>query len=332
MLSSFLPVSLLLGTVTAPASVAVDPYKEVIRAFDPDVDANAELVVRRNFPDTGVEWLYQFKTSTQGSGSIFLEFVHPSNYQGVQVIMDTKQIRQYEPKKKLILVAPSPLRHEPSETERLNLLKLNYKAVYEGSKRIAGRSASVVRLVPDSSALYTRKIWVDENALFMLKHEISGGGTSGTDTIFQVLQFKSLGSAQTFNFASNRDTHAKQVADPKVINDPTLVAGLVGFTAPARFDLPYGVKELVRQVHPSEDMEYSPIRIKATDGVAALTVWMWKASGSRSSRSLVLNPNRFSAMARSGTVGVFVEGDYPEAARKKIAESYAQAYRTGERS
>ena len=325
MFATIFTVPVLLGTALAPMTVQVDPYKEVVRGFDPRVDANAELFVRRYFPDTGTEWSYKFQTSTSGSGSVFLEFIHPTTMQGLQIILDDKLYQEFRPGEKTIVALPSPLKYEPTTTERMNLLKLNYTATYEGSVRVAGRRASVVKLIPDSREVYARRVWVDEGALFLLKHEI-WMGDSEKEVLFQALQFKPLADGQKFSFSSNRGTGLVRAAKPQEVGDPGLATGLVGFTPPTKVNLPYGVEENVRHIIPSENT-YRVVRIKATDGIASLTVYLWKASGSRSSSAIRVGEIVYRPMATAGSVGVVVTGDFPKAARTKIAQAYANAFR-----
>ncbi len=324
-------VPFLLATVLNQPVFGVDPFEQVVRAFDSRVDMNAELLVRRHFIDTDQDWQYKFKSSTASKGQIYLEFVHPTPLQGIKIILDSKTLQQFNPKEGTIIEDKSPYLYEPSNSQRLNLLKTNYDAVYEGDSRVAGRMAYVVKLIPDAKELFVRRVWVDQSALFLLRQDVwERGREEDEETVFQALTFRELQSAEKFSFNSGRLTHLDLRPGPLLATDPVRVAGFVGFSPPSTVDLPYGLTESVRHVMPSKN-DYRPLRIKCTDGIASVTVWIWRTARGGSS-TIEMMGSAVRPMVTNGQVGVFVEGDYPLVARQRVAASFAKAIRTREPS
>lgn len=306
-----------------------DPYDQVIRAFDTRVDTNAELLVRRSFLDTGEAWVYKMQTADK-TDQILIEFVTPSGMKGIKALFDQKKFRQSTPGNNAIAEGESPFLFEPSNKTREELVRANYTATYDGKDVIAGRGAYKILLKPKSSGLYERRIWVDKYALFLLRHDVWEKGGSPT-TVFRVLTYRKRGSdALAIPAEDGMWVTGKEM--PKVVTDPGVASTLTGFALPRVDDPPYGLKELVRQVLPTKT-PLRPLRIRLTDGVAQINVWIWKARGRGSSTALEVFGQDMKLMATNDDgIGVAAEGDFPEDARVKIAQTYLKSVRTLERS
>lgn len=331
----------LLGAVPAPESLAyqgagvarargVDAYHQAARAFDPGIDANAEVLIRRVLPDIELEVQYKMSTSLAKGGMVYVEYIHPSTMQGLKLIMDRGELQSYNPSSRVITISKEPWKHELQQSERVALLRKNYAAVYEASTKVAGRDTYQLLLTPRRRGPYVRRVWVDQNALFLLKQDIWEFGQEGQErTVFQALSFRGLEDTVEYRFGANRDVRTVHVESARAVNDPGLAAGLVGFTPPSRVSYPYGVVESGREIY-SSSRRFRPLRVKLTDGVANVVLWAWRTDEGNS-ESLVLGSVRMRAQASSGRVGVYVEGDYPKAAREAIAAAYISAFRTPER-
>ena len=322
---------MILGSALLQPWTEPDAYQQVVRAFDWRVDASAELMVVRTFPDTGAKWHYNMVTTTKNGGQILLEFTNPSHMQRVKVLVDGKQLKQYSPSSKSILTADSPFLNEPTNAQRLSLIKRNYVAKYERETVVAGVRGYEIKLNPVSPDLYSRKIVVAKDSLYLLQHDIwLKGKESDSDTIFQVVSFNSLDSAPTLKFATNRGTVLDDSAAPQVLKDPALGAALIGFSPPTLGSPPYGLVENVRQI-PQSDTTYRPLRISMTDGIATLNAWLWIAKGRGGSSTLPSPNGDLKPMYYKGSIGCMVEGDFPVEARRQIALSYLKAIGSPER-
>lgn len=259
----------------------------------------------------------QVKVEQDGTGRTRLTVLQPSWMEGVTYVDDGKSWKTYLPDKNRLIVQAS-MRPQLAELQaRLDLAAQNYRMQIEKPVNVAGRLATVITADPRSTAMLTRRYYVDRETGFLLRVETEGkeGLETRLDTKHIKFSKELTERSFDFNFTGEKPRRLDIPAPARIVSGVAVRPNL-GFAPviPKRIALGFVVQE--PQLAGDNDFRFAAVRV--TDGLVNGTVYQWKSAGDETPRAF--QPQQGDKIAR-GVWFRFV-GEVPSEARSQILESF----------
>ncbi len=240
--------------------------------------------------------------------------LEPVSQQGHVRTDNGREVRQYDPDSRVIRVMPSPRNFLPDPKDRLRLVEKAYRISVRPGPEIAGRDSLLVLAEPRHRGMPTRKIYVDQKGMTVLRLELSGTLT-GTLLDTHSIEFD-RGKGINTDGPSGRGWREQR------ISAPTAMRRLSDAGTPCRLELtalkplPFGM--VAQAIHLLEGGESAVVSVQFGDGLAFGFAYLYNAD---------LRPELATAPSdgfrrTSDGVGVSVTGELPRDVMKSLGEFF----------
>jgi hypothetical protein len=293
-----------------------DALKTLLKALASQRDVKATLLQTRADSNTVITVNVQIVPRR----GISAQITKPLPFAGMVSFDNGVEWRNYDPQSDLLRIEPSPARFALDIEFRRKLIEKNYAVSIEREAEIAGRKTRVVVMKAKQTDVAGRRLYIDQDNSLILRYVVTHtDGTSVTtiDTLsvdltspIDLTKFSSLGSGASRVEKSWGPIELKRTSD---------AARYVGFEPEVPSELPAGLA--MQAVHVVGSAKRSFIGVRLTDGMAVVTVYMWKPQEGEGPED---EPFRGKYDARStGGMRIKVVGDASERVKSALASSFA---------
>jgi|GEM_PF-1711886 len=265
--------------------------------------------------DPSVQGAQRIKLDRDRKGRFHKTVVLPFSMEGVESVDDGKKWMTVFPDEHEVQVLDSPLRDPHDEEDRLRLANKNYTFSYDRDSQIAGRKTVCLVATPKAMELATRRFFLDAETLYPLRLETYGAGPSVVEFSTVQIAFPASLPSGTFDLPSDYGMKIYQYARPKSFKYSSAAASALGFRPilPRNIELGFVIEE--QQV--SVRSTWSTLVLRLTDGLVRATVYEF-SSEAQVDEGPIQNRDDL----RTSNVHVMIVASMPEAARKRVLDSF----------
>lgn len=289
--------------------------------------------LERSYPQNVIAIIMQRTGEANGSmqrvqvqinrdGKMRQTVIYPLSLEGVETIDDGRQSATFLPDENLVIVQESPKLLPNDAGTRISLTVRNYSLKLGGNATIAGRPATIVVATPRARELETRRYYIDEKTGFLLQLEtMESNGRPKIAFQAQTVVYPAKISPQTFMIDLEVGNYQKTIYKRRgnILSMDSRGSSL-GFEPVLPDRLPMGFELQDAQINDSGDWRSVAVRI--TDGPVKGTVYQWP-----SSEKVGVKATAGTTMDTAGGLKFVVAADIPEAARKRLLNTFLEAAR-----
>lgn len=251
---------------------------------------------------------------------ISAQIIKPLPFAGMVSFDNGVEWRNYDPQSDLLRIEPSPSRFALDIDFRRKLIEKNYAVAIERDAEIAGRATQVVVMKAKQPDVAGRRLYIDKDNALILRYVVThpdGESVTTIDTLsvdlaspIDLTKFSSLGEGAS---------RVEKSWGPVEIRRPADASRYAGFEPQIPGELPAGLA--VQALHVVGSAKRSFVGVRLTDGMAVVTVYLWKPVEGESPDDEPFK-GKYDARANGG-IRIKVVGDASDRVRSSLAATFA---------
>lgn len=293
--------------------------KVLVKALGAQRDVRATLIQVRSDGEQSITVNVQI-APRQG---ITAKVTMPLIYAGMTSFDNGQVWKNYDPQLDVLRIEPSPSKFQLDTGFRKSLIEKNYSVSLEREALVAGRRTAVVFLKPKATGVASRRLYIDaENSLILryIVTDVEGKSVTTVDT--KSVDFETAIDVARFEKIGEGASKTEKSWGPIQVAKPADAKRYAGFVPVVPSALPVGLA--LQAIHVVGTAQRSFVGVRLTDGMAVVTVYLWKPNEGEKAAD---EPFKGIYDSRgSGGIRSRVVGDVSDNTRGLLARLFVQAY------
>jgi outer membrane lipoprotein-sorting protein len=293
-----------------------DALKTLLKALASQRDVKATLLQTRADASNTITVNVQIVPRR----GISAQITKPLPFAGMVSFDNGTEWRNYDPQSDLLRIEPSPSRFALDIDFRRKLIEKNYSVSIEREAEIAGRKTHVVVMKAKLADVASRRLYIDQSNALILRYMVTHpDGTSVTTIDTLSVDLTSPIDLTKFSSLGEGASRVERAWGPIEIKRPADAARYADFEPELPSELPAGLA--MQALHVVGSAQRSFVGVRLTDGMAVVTVYMWKPREGERPEDEPFK-GKYDARATGG-IRIKVVGDASEKVRSSLATIFA---------
>ncbi len=293
--------------------------KALVRALDSQRDVRASLVQARSDGGQSITVSVQIVPRRGVRATIIQPFV----YSGIVSFDNGDTWKNFDPHMNLVRIEKSPATFQLDISSREKLIRKNFETTFAGEAMIAGRSTKVVVMKGKFADMADRRLYIDaENSLILryIVYQPDAAPVTTVDT--KSIDLRTVLDSAEFEKIGEDGAKVVKSWGPLEVRQARDAEKHVGFVPQVPAALVAGLSKQAIHVVGTEERKFVGVRL--TDGMAVVTVYLWKPKDGETSSQEPFKGS-YDARAANG-VRCKVVGEIADRVKSTLAASFARLY------
>lgn len=293
--------------------------KILVKALDSQRDVRANLVQARSDGGQTITVSVQIVPNRGVRATIIQPFV----YSGIVSFDNGDLWRNFDPHLNVVRIEKSPATFQLDVATREKLIKKNFTTTTAGEALIAGRRTTVVVMKGRFDGMADRRLYIDTENSLILRYIVYQPDSEPVTTVdtksvdlrssIDLAEFEKIGEAGVKTVKSWGPLELRQAKDAE---------RYVGFVPQIPSSLAAGLEKQAIHIVGSEERKFVGVRL--TDGMAVVTIYLWKPIEGESSTSEPFRGS-YDSKAENG-IRCKVVGEVADSVKATLAKAFTRLY------